>query len=72
MEIYEIDLGEEVYIGLDTPEYSGEINTILLEANLYGKMKFLKKEYFQKFLINGPIDITREEITKILYEHKDT
>lgn len=72
MDIYEIDIGGEIYVGLDSPEYSGSINTILLEANLYGKTVFLKKEYFQKFLVDGPVNMTREEITKILYEHKDT
>jgi hypothetical protein len=71
MEILEINIDGEVYVSMDT-DYHGIVNTTILESNLYGKTQFLRKEFFHHFTEDGPKPVTREEMEKILIQHKDT
>jgi hypothetical protein len=70
MEIFEINIGGEVYVSMDS-DYEGMINTTILEPNLYGKNLFLGREFFHRFTENGPEQITKEEMQKILIQHKE-
>jgi len=71
MDILEITIDGETYVSMDT-DYFGLVETSILEANLYGKTKFLKKEFFHHFTENGPQPVSRETIQQILIQHKDT
>jgi len=70
MEIYEITINDEVFVSMDT-DYEGTIDTVILENNLYGKNKFLRKEFFHRFTEDGPEKITRIEMSKILIHSED-
>ena len=70
MEIFEITIDDEVYISMDT-DYFGIINTIVLESNMYGKVKFLDKDFFYIMSEEGPIAVSGIEMAKILLHHKE-
>ena len=70
MEIFEINVGGVVYVGMES-DYEGMINTTILEPNLCGKNLFLRNEFFHHFTEDGPEQITRAEMSKILIHSED-
>ncbi len=71
MDILEITIDGETYVSMDT-DYYGMIDTTIMEANLYGKNEFLRKEFYHHFTENGPQSVSKETMQQILIQHKDT
>jgi hypothetical protein len=73
MKIFEIDLGERVFISSDE-EISIPVETELLEPNEWGMLKFLKNKSFYEFKDDGPEKISKKKIKKIFskYSKKQT
>ena len=72
MQLYEISINGEVLVSSDKELFVDEcINTLVLENNLYGKVKFLSGDFFYIFSEGGPKRITIEEVREKLKDHKE-
>jgi len=70
MEVFEISVNDETFLSAET-DLAYPIETQMLECNLYGKNTFLRNEQFFFMGEDGPEQITRAEMSKILIQSED-
>ena len=70
MEVFEISVGDETFLSAEEG-LAHPIETQILECNLYGKNTFMRNELFFFMGENGPEELSRIEMSKILIHSED-
>ena len=70
MEIVELTIHGETFVGMNT-DYYGTVKTTILEASLYGKTEFIKRKFFHQFTEDGPEPIPKDTMITILTNHRE-